>query len=122
MSLKKSGEEEALPIVARGSVGSVEQGDPFSIKFVGASFAAIFPYHCLQEAKLIEDTLSLFFSNGVEIQCYGTNLLPVLDSIWNARLMVVEARPERMDTPLMEGEVLVERIEYIEEDEEEGER
>ena len=104
-------------IVERGhrpSVRNADIGDPFAIKFTGKDFQAVFPYHRLAMVTIKEDILSFFFGDGVSIECEGSNLRAILDSVWTARLQVVEETHDIKNGSrlLTESEIVVERLRY----------
>jgi hypothetical protein len=61
-----------------------------------------------------EDVLSFCFDQGVSIECEGSNLRAILDSVWTARLQVVEETLEMRNANrlLVEGEIVVESLRY----------
>jgi hypothetical protein len=98
------------------STRSADIGDPFAIKFIGKNFQVIFPYHTLLRARIEDDILKVSFPEGVSIECEGSNLTAILDSIWTARLQLVEESPDYLgkNRLLPEGEVVVENMRYCE--------
>jgi hypothetical protein len=98
----------------RPSARNADIGDPFAIKFIGRDFDVVFPYHRLVTAEIREDTLTFAFDNGTAIECEGSNLRAILDSIWTARLQIVEeARELRGANRLLpETEIVVARMRY----------
>jgi hypothetical protein len=76
-------------------------------------FQAVFPYHRLVHGY-DERELSFFFGDGVSIECEGSNLRAILDSVWTARLQVVEETREIRNGSrlLTEGEIVVESLRY----------
>ena len=98
----------------RPSTRNADIGDPFAIKFTGKDFQAVFPYHRLAMVTIKEDILSFFFGDGVSIECEGSNLRAILDSVWTARLQVVEETHEIRNGSrvLAEGEIVVESLRY----------
>jgi len=98
----------------RPSTRNADIGDPFAIKFTGKDFQAVFPYHRLDMVTLKEEILSFFFGDGVSIECEGSNLRAILDSVWTARLQVVEETQEIRNGSrlLTEGEIVVESLRY----------
>ncbi len=103
----------------RPSTRNADIGDPFAIKFTGRDFQAVFPYHRLGRVTMKEDTLSFSFDDGVSIECEGSNLRAILDSVWTARLQVVEETLEIRNGrhPLANGEIVVETMRYCDQKE-----
>ena len=104
-------------VVERGrrpSTRNADIGDPFAIKFVGRDFEVVYPYHRLIRAGIREEILTFSFDDGVSIECEGSNLRAISDSVWTARLQVVEETREIRNgsRPLTEGEIVVERLRY----------
>ena len=104
-------------VVERGrrpSTRNADIGDPFAIKFVGRDFEVIYPYHRLIRAEIREEILTFSFDDGVSIECEGSNLRAISDSVWTARLQVVEETREirKGSRLLAEGEIVVERLRY----------
>jgi hypothetical protein len=98
----------------RPSVRNADIGDPFAIKFIGKDFQAVFPYDRLAMVTMKAEILSFFFSDGVSIECEGSNLRAILDSAWTASLQVVEETQEIRNGSrlLTEGEIVVESLRY----------
>ena len=98
----------------RPSAINADIGDPFAIKFTGKDFQAVFPYHRLAMVTMKEEILTFFFGDGVSIECEGSNLRAILDSVWTARLQVVEETREirNGNRLLAEGEIVVESLRY----------
>jgi hypothetical protein len=107
-------DETVVERALRPSARNVNIGDPFGIKFIGRDFQVVFPYHTLLEAKIEEDMLMMSFSNGVTVECEGSNLGALLDSVWTARLQVLEQTLEIRNRSrlLAEGEIVVESLRY----------
>ena len=104
-------------IVERGrrpSSRNADIGDPFAIKFVGRDFEVVYPYHRLIRAEIREKILTFSFDDGVSIECEGSNLRAISDSVWTARLQVVEETHEIRNggSLLTEGEIVVESLRY----------
>jgi len=104
-------------VVERGrrpSARNADIGDPFAIKFVGRDFEVVYPYHRLIRAEIREEILTFSFDDGVSIECEGSNLRAISDSVWTARLQVVEETREiKNGTRLLsEGEIVVENLRY----------
>ena len=104
-------------VVERGrrpSARNADIGDPFAIKFVGRDFEVVYPYHRLIRAAIREKILTFSFDDGVSIECEGSNLRAISDSVWTARLQVVEETREiKNGTRLLsEGEIVVENLRY----------
>jgi len=104
-------------IVERGrrpSARTADIGDPFAIKFVGRDFEVVYPYHRLIRAAIREEILTFSFDDGVSIECEGSNLRAISDSVWTARLQVVEETHEIRNgsSLLTEGEIVVESLRY----------
>ena len=104
-------------VVERGrrpSTRNADIGDPFAIKFVGRDFEVIYPYHRLIRAAIREKILTFSFDDGVSIECEGSNLRAISDSVWTARLQVVEETREirNGNRLLAEGEIVVESLRY----------
>ena len=109
-------------VVERGrrpSARNADIGDPFAIKFVGRDFEVVYPYHRLIRAAIREEILTFSFDDGVSIECEGSNLRAISDSVWTARLQVVEETQEIRNgsRPLTEGEIVVESLRYCHETE-----
>ena len=107
-------DETVVERARRPSARNADIGDPFAIKFTGRDFQAVFPYHRLAMVTMKEDILSFFFGDGVSIECEGSNLRAILDSVWTARLQVVEETHEIRNGSrvLAEGEIVVESLRY----------
>jgi hypothetical protein len=107
-------DETVVERALRPSVRNADIGDPFAIKFTARDFQAVFPYHRLGMVTMKEDILTFFFDGGVSIECEGNNLRAILDSVWTARLQVVEETPEiaNGNRLLAEGEIVVESLRY----------
>ena len=104
-------------VVERGrrpSARNADIGDPFAIKFVGRDFEVVYPYHRLIRAEIREEILTFSFDDGVSIECEGSNLRAISDSVWTARLQVVEETREIKNGSrvLAEGEIVVEGLRY----------
>jgi len=107
-------DETVLERARRPFARNANIGDPFAIKFTGRDFQAVFPYHRLAMVTMKEEILSFFFGDGVSIECKGSNLRAILDSVWTARLQVIEATHEIRNGSrlLAEGEVVVDSLRY----------
>jgi hypothetical protein len=112
MLIRKDGTvvERAL----RPSARNANIGDPFGIKFIGRDVRAVYPYHTLLGAKIEGDMLIMSFAKGITVECEGSNLEAILDSIWTARLQIVEETREIKNGSrvLAEGEIVVESLRY----------
>jgi hypothetical protein len=89
-------------------------GDPFGIKFIGRDFKAVYPYHTLLGAIIEGGILIMSFIKGIPVECKGNNFEAILDSIWTARLQLVEETLEIRNGSrvLAEGEIVVESLRY----------
>jgi hypothetical protein len=98
----------------RPSARNADIGDPFAIKFTGKDFQAVFPYHRLAMVTMKEEIHSFFFGDGVSIESEGSNLRAILDSVWTARLQVIEETYEIRNGSclLADGEIVVESLRY----------
>jgi hypothetical protein len=65
-------------------------------------------------AKIEGDMLIMSFAKGITVECEGSNLEAILDSIWTARLQIVEETREIKNSSrvLAEGEIVVESLRY----------
>jgi hypothetical protein len=98
----------------RPSARNANIGNPFGIKFIGRDFKAVYPYHTLLNAIIEGDMLIMSFAKGITVECKGSNLEAILDSIWTARLQLVEETREIRNGSrvLAEGEIVVESLRY----------
>ena len=78
-------DETVVERASRPSARNANIGDPFGIKFIGRDFKAVYPYHTLLGAKIEGDMLIMSFAKGITVECEGSNLEAILDSIWTAR-------------------------------------
>jgi hypothetical protein len=110
-------DETVVERAIRPSARNADIGDPFAIKFIAQDFQAVFPYHRLGMVTMKEAVLTFFFDAGISIECEGSNLRAILDSVWTARLQVVEETPEfrNGNRLLAEGEIVVESLRYCDE-------
>jgi hypothetical protein len=107
-------DETVVERALRPSARNANIGDPFAIKFIGRDFEGVFPYHRLAKVIIKGDTLSFFFDNGESIECEGSNLRAILDSVWTARLQFVEETLELRNgsRSLAEGEIVVQSLRH----------
>jgi hypothetical protein len=107
-------DETIVETAHRPSARNANIGDPFAIKFIAQDFQAVFPYHRLSMVTMKDDLLIFFFDGEVSVECSGTNLRAILDSVWTARLQVVEEthRSRILNKPLSDGEIVVESLRY----------
>ena len=107
-------DETVVERALRPSARNADIGDPFAIKFVGRDFEVVYPYHRLIRAAIREEILTFSFDDGVSIECEGSNLRAISDSVWTARLQVVEETHEIRNGSrlLAEGEIVVESLLY----------
>ena len=112
-------DETVVERALRPSARNADIGDPFAIKFVGRDFEVVYPYHRLIRAAIREEILTFSFDDGVSIECEGSNLRAISDSVWTARLQVVEETREIRNGSrlLTEGEIVVESLRYCHETE-----
>lgn len=112
MLIRKDG--TTLEASLRSSAKNADIGDPFAIKFIGRDVEAVFPYHRLIRAEIKGDVLVFSFDDNISIECEGSNLRVILDSVWTARLQVVEELrgTKAGGTILSPGESVVERIRF----------
>ena len=104
-------DETVVERALRPSARNANIGDPFGIKFIGRDFKAVYPYHTLLGTEIEGDILVISFAK-VTLECEGSNLEAILDSIWTARLQIVEETREinNGSRVLAEGEIVVERL------------
>ena len=107
-------DETVVEHALRPSARNANIGDPFGIKFIGRDFKAVFPYHTLINALIEGDILVMSFAKGITVECEGSNLEAILDSIWTARLQIVEETREIKNGSrvLADGEIVVESLRY----------
>jgi len=104
-------DETVVERALRPSARNANIGDPFGIKFIGRDFKAAYPYHTLLGTEIEGDILVISFAK-VTLECEGSNLEAILDSIWTARLQMVEETREIKNGSrvLAEGEIVVESL------------
>jgi hypothetical protein len=107
-------DETVVERALRPSARNANIGDPFGIKFIGRDFKAVYPYHTLLGAIIERDMLVMTFANGITVECEGSNLEAILDSIWTARLQIMEETREIKNGSrvLAEGEIVVESLRH----------
>jgi len=106
-------DETVVERALRPSARNANIGDPFGIKFIGRDFKAAYPYHTLLGTEIEGDILVISFAK-CKLECKGSNLEAILDSIWTARLQIVEETREIKNGSrvLAEGEIVVESLRY----------
>ena len=106
-------DETVVERALRPSARNANIGDPFGIKFIGRHLKAVYPYHTLLGTEIEGDILVISFAK-VTLECEGSNLEAILDSIWTARLQIVEEVHEIKNGSrvLAEGEIVVESLRY----------
>ena len=106
-------DETVVERALRPSARNANIGDPFGIKFIGRDFKAVYPYHTLRGTEIEGDILVISFAKCT-LECEGSNLEAILDSIWTARLQIVEETRDIKNGSrvLEEGEIVVESLRY----------